>query len=141
MEVWQVALTAFALGLAVVLTKIGLDLATKAINKKQQEIIDKGLKASNWLKLATVLTQAARTAVGYIEQTAVKAYKEKAGEGAKLTKEEQEAAWKQAGMMMLSSLPADILSQIVDIWGTSEEAQLAGLRAYIENEISERKNP
>lgn len=141
MEVWQVALTAFALGLAVVLTKIGLDLATKAINKKQQELIEQGLKASNWLNLADVLTEAARTAVGYIEMTAVKAYKEAAGAGHKLTKEEQEAAWRQAGMMMLSNLPADILSRIADIWGTSEEAQLAGLRTYIENEISERKNP
>jgi len=139
MEIWQVALTAFALGLAVVLTKIGLDLATKAINKKQAELIEQGLKASNWLKLAGVLTTAARTAVGYIEQTAVKAYKEKAGEGAKLSKEEQEAAWRQAGMLMLSSLPADILSQIVDIWGTSEEAQLAGLRSYIEAEIASKK--
>lgn len=141
MEMWQIVLISFGVTLAVVLAKYGLDAAGKAIDKKRAQLIADGEKASAWLSILDVIVDAASVAVGAVEQTTVKRYKEAVAAGTKLTPEQQEAAWREAGESMLRQLPQFILDKIIELVGTDKEAQLQYLRTFIENEIDARKNP
>lgn len=139
MDVVKFGLLVFAITLGIVLIKLGLDLVDKLVNKKRNEMLELGVKLPLWLDILEGLTGAARVAVNAVEQTTVKRYKEAKLGGGKLTAEEQKDAWREAAILMLADLPQYVLDYIVEHYGTDREAQIEGLRKYVESAITESK--
>lgn len=141
MDVVKFGLLVFAITLGIVLIKLGLDLVDKLVNKKRNEMLELGVKLPLWLDILEGLTGAARVAVNAVEQTTVKRYKEAKLGGGKLTPEEQKEAWREAVMLMLADMPQYLLDFVIEHFGTDKEAQIEGLRKYIEAAVGETKKP
>ena len=141
MDIVKFGLLVFVLTLGVFLAKVGLDYADKLLNKKRNKFEELSAEVPLWLDILDTLTGAARVAVSCVEQTTVKKYKEARGAGSKLTAEEQKDAWREAAMLMLAELPQYVLDEIAEKYGPDQEAQIQGLRKYIEADIDARKNP